>query len=189
MPSFVKSAFKLEDMPDSQRPHVALVGRSNVGKSSLVNALAGQTGLARVSAEPGRTQTLNFYELERSYYLVDLPGYGFARGRQGRRELFTKLITDYLQETKHLRLVFVVIDSRVGPTVLDKDMLTFLKTAEIPFAIIASKIDKLSNSEAAIMKRGLLAEHPEVPIFFHSIKDSKGRGEIRQAIERAVRSA
>ncbi len=188
MPSFIKSVFDLEDMPDSERPHVALVGRSNVGKSSLVNALAGQSGLARVSAEPGRTQTLNFYELERGYFLVDLPGYGFARGRKGRRELFTKLITDYLQETKHLKLVFVVIDSRVGPTELDLGMLQFLKTAEIPFAVIASKIDKLTNSEAAALKRTLAADHPGLQVFYHTIKDSKGRSQIKEAIEKAIRS-
>ncbi len=188
MAEFIKSVFNLADMPDSERPHVALVGRSNVGKSSLVNALGAQPGLARVSSEPGRTRTLNFYELDRTYFLVDLPGYGFARGRQGKRELFTKLITDYLQETKFLKLVFVVIDSRIGPTALDKNMLSFLTAAKIPFAIIASKIDKLSSSETAAIKRILVKDYPDTQIFFHSTKESKGRGEIRRAIALAIRT-
>lgn len=185
-PQFIKSVFKLEDLPADLRPQVALVGRSNVGKSSLVNALGAKQGLARVSREPGRTQTLNFYELEKAYYLVDLPGYGFARGRKGRKEIFTKLITDYLQESASLALVFVVIDGRLGPTKLDEDMLAFLKKANITHAIICSKIDKLKNAEQIDLKRRLAASHPGIEQHFHSVHESKGRGEIRRKIELTV---
>jgi GTP-binding protein len=188
MATFVKSIFNLEDLPDDDRPQVALVGRSNVGKSSLVNALGGQSDLARVSSEPGRTRTINFYQLERRYYLVDLPGYGFARGRIGRREAFTKLITDYLQETIRLKFVIVVIDARLGATALDKKMISFLKEVKMPMAIVASKSDKLTNSEAAAMKRRLAAEFPDIRQFFHSTHDSRGRGEIKRAIELAIRA-
>lgn len=188
MAHFVKSIFNLEDLPDDDRPHVALVGRSNVGKSSLVNALGGQSHLARVSSEPGRTRTINFYQLERWYYLVDLPGYGFARGRVGMREVFTKLITDYLQETIRLKFVLVVIDSRIGATALDKKMIAFLKAAKMPMAIIASKIDKLSSSELAAIKRKLAAEFPDIPQYFHSMHSRKSRGEVKRVIELSIRA-
>lgn len=188
-PRFVKSVFRLEDLPEDIRPQVALVGRSNVGKSSLVNALGGMQGLARVSREPGRTQTLNFYELEKSFYLVDLPGYGFAYGRKGKEEIFTKLITDYLQEAAALTLVFVVIDSRLGPTELDKGMLAFLKKAKVPHQIICSKIDKLTHSEKIALQRELAAAYPGIQQHFHTVNDSKGRGEIRNAIIKAIADA
>jgi GTP-binding protein len=188
-PKFIKSVFNLEDLPADLRPQVALVGRSNVGKSSMVNALGGKQGLARVSREPGRTQTLNFYELDKSYFLVDLPGYGFARGRKGRKEIFLKLITDYLQESASLAIVFVVVDARLGPTPLDVDMLAFLKKADIPHAIICSKTDKLTNSELITLQRQLAKEFPNVAQHFHSVHESKGRGEIRRTIELIVRKA
>src|SRR5690606_32313186 len=97
-PSFLKSVVSLDGLPDDDRPHVVMVGRSNVGKSSLINALAGVKGLARVSAEPGRTQTLNFYSLDKTYYLVDLPGYGYAKTSKAKRVEFAELILNYLRD-------------------------------------------------------------------------------------------
>ncbi len=185
---FLKSVVNLEGLPDDERPHVALAGRSNVGKSSLVNALSGKANLARVSAEPGRTQALNFYDIDPAYYLVDMPGYGFARGQKGKRAELTRLITDYLQRAAQVKLVAVVIDSRIGPTDLDRTMLAFLEKAKLPRVILASKVDKLSNAKFAEMKRTLAKEYPDVPQYYHSTASSKYRGEIRRVFALAAKS-
>jgi GTP-binding protein len=185
--TFLKSATKLEELPADNKPHVALVGRSNVGKSSLLNHLTNQKGLARVSAEPGRTQTINLFNVDSRYYLVDLPGYGFAKTSKAKRQDFAGMLRDYLWQAQQLCLVLLIVDARIGPTDLDRDMLAYLASGKIPVVMIVNKIDKLSNSESINLQRHLEANYPQLPFIPHSNVSGKGRGEILDTIERAVR--
>lgn len=185
--TFLKSATRLEDLPQDSKPHIAMVGRSNVGKSSLINHLSNQKNLARVSAEPGRTQTINLFNVDGRFYLVDLPGYGFAKTSKAKREDFAGMLRDYLWQTEKLKLVLLIIDARIGPTDLDRDMLAYLASGRIPVALIVNKIDKLSNSESIQLQRMLEATYPQINFIPHSNVTGQGRGEIWQTIEQAVR--
>lgn len=185
---FVKSITDLAEVPQGNKPHIALVGRSNVGKSSLVNRLTGQKGLARVSAAPGHTQTLNFYEIDNRYFLVDLPGYGFARSSKAKQAVFADMINDYLTNVKHLALVLLIIDARLGPTDSDKLMHAALVEAQIPTVMILNKIDKLTRAQSLTLMRSLAGTYPEMKLISHSITTSTGRGEILEAIEKAIRA-
>lgn len=179
---FVKSVTSTIDLPFDEKPHVAIVGRSNVGKSSLINHLTQQKGLAHVSASPGRTKTVNLYEIDRAYYLVDLPGYGYARKSQKTRVDFVEMIRSYVRKTKQIRRVLLMIDARLGPTDLDRDMLLFLKTHRVPFTIVANKIDKLSSAKVADLLRALALAYPNAPVVTHSVNSSKDRKSVWDAI-------
>lgn len=185
--TFLKSLTNLEELPADDKPQVAFVGRSNVGKSSLLNNLTGQDGLARVSAEPGRTQAINLFHVDNRYYLVDLPGYGFAKTSKAKREGFGDMIRDYLWHAQALRLVLLIIDARIGPTDLDREMIDYLQSGGIPFCVIANKIDKLSRTEAIRLMKSLEASTPGLHLLFHSNVTGQGLGEIKQTIEQVVR--
>jgi GTP-binding protein len=185
---FLKSAIRAADIPKTTRPQIAMVGRSNVGKSSLINHLAGVKGLAKSSASAGLTQTINLYEMDSRYLLVDLPGYGYSRKQRSQGRGFEDMIGDYLSNAALLRLVLLIIDGRHGFTENDRHAYEQLAGQKIPFAIIFNKIDKVSNSAAAVSMRLIQAEHPDVKCIPHSINSPKGLGEIRDLIERAVRS-
>ncbi len=184
---FLKAVANLADLPETTRPHVAMVGRSNVGKSSFVNAFAGQKDLARVSASPGRTQTINVYQLANTYYLLDLPGYGYAK-HAANREKFATLITDYIEQTAHLALILLVIDARRGLTDLDTEMLNWILEIGKNVVLVVNKSDKLTHQETSVLSRTLATAYPTVPHFFHSIREEGNRGEIRAAIEKAIRN-
>lgn len=184
---FITSVTDLARLPPGDRPHVAMVGRSNVGKSSLINALSGHVGLAKVSAEPGRTHTINVFQIEPTYYLVDLPGYGYARKSAKARETFEELITRYLRDVKQITLVLLVIDCRQGLTESDQKMLYFLKSVRIPVAIIVNKTDKLSRSAQMALLKSVEEANPGIPVFPHSTKDAVSRAGIKQAISETIR--
>lgn len=184
--TFVKSFTRLDDLPDDDKPQVALVGRSNVGKSSLINHLTGVKGLANVSSWPGRTQQFVFFEVKKTYYLVDLPGYGFARRSREARDAFTAMITDYLQRTRMLKLALVVIDARTGPTDLDDAMLRFLEEAKIRHLLVANKTDKLSKNDLRTLEESLRGRHPGLTIFYTSTAGGDARGPLLEAIETAL---
>lgn len=150
---FVAATTRLEDLPRKGKPQVAIVGRSNVGKSSLINHLFQRNDLARVSSTPGRTATVNLYDIGK-VYLVDLPGYGFTKER-GKRVAFADLIMNYLSETPDLKLVLVVIDAYVGPTDMDTEMFGYLHSLQMPLVIIVNKIDKLSKGQASSLLQSL----------------------------------
>lgn len=185
---FFTSTTKLEDLPKYDRPQVAMVGRSNVGKSSLINHLMQQKALARVSAAPGRTKTINLYEIDRRYFLVDLPGYGYAKASKDKRSAFATMIADYLTNTPQLQVVCVVIDAYVGPTELDHEMFQLLHSLGKRMIIIVNKIDKLSKGEAASLILKLSAEYADAQFIPHSIETDKHRGAILEAIEVALRA-
>ncbi|MEY2787835.1 MAG: putative GTP-binding protein EngB, partial [Verrucomicrobiota bacterium] len=146
---FVISATSLDGCPDPDVPEFAFIGRSNVGKSSLINRLTGQTGLAKVSATPGHTKTLNFYLINKDWHLVDLPGYGFAQKNLADRERFEAMIIDYLEQRESLIRVFVLIDSRLPMQKLDRDFVQWLIGADVDFALVFTKVDK---TKPAVLK-------------------------------------
>lgn len=167
------------------RPMVALLGRSNVGKSSLVNALTQSKGLAHVSATPGRTATINVYVVDGIKLLVDLPGYGYAKTSKANRETFETLIFDYLHEANRdsLRLVGLLIDGRIGVTSADRELIEFLEAEELPFVLIPTKVDGLSNNERALMMRKIQTEYPHTEIFPCSAHTKAGLEELRKFFE------
>lgn len=149
----VKSAqFKLAatsptSFPSDSRPQIAFLGRSNVGKSSLLNSLLGVRGLARTSSTPGRTQSINFFLINDEFYFVDLPGYGFAKTSKENRQAWGQLIERYLAETTRLMLSILLVDARHGPTPLDLQMKSWLQHFGLPFLVVSTKADKLSMGE------------------------------------------
>src|SRR5919201_1733412 len=145
---FVKSAFAEAQWPAGGVPEVAFLGRSNVGKSSLINSLLGVKGLARTSSTPGRTQALNFFLINGRFRFVDLPGYGFARAPREVRESWGRLVTDYLAKRDSLVLSIHIVDSRHEPTTLDLQLRRWLLAEGKPFLTVATKSDKLSQNES-----------------------------------------
>jgi GTP-binding protein len=151
---FVSSATRIGQLPDSPA-EVAFAGRSNVGKSSLINALANTKQLARVSNTPGRTQLINLFELAGAGTLVDLPGYGFAKVPGRVRKDWPAMIEGYLLERESLVQVFVLVDGAIGPTPLDVQMLDWLREQAVPHTVVATKLDKVKSSKRAARRREL----------------------------------
>lgn len=155
---FYKSVFKFEECPQLRQPEVAFSGRSNVGKSSLINRITRQNKLARTSNTPGRTQSLNYYNIDDKFYLVDLPGYGFANVPQKVKEEWAELIDNYLHYRENLLGIVQIIDARHKPTKDDKMMVEWLKASGLSFLIAATKVDKISNNKRAKQKRVIYKE-------------------------------
>lgn len=167
--------------PDNEHPEIAFAGKSNVGKSSLINALMNRKSLARTSAQPGKTQTINFYNINSEIYLVDLPGYGYAKVSQEEKAKWGKLIERYLHESKQLKLVFLLIDIRHDPSANDKEMYEWILYQGFKPIIIATKLDKIKRSQVQknlkAIREGLKVEPGTVMIPF-SAETKQGRDEI-----------
>ena len=144
---FIKSASKKDEFIVDELPQIAIVGRSNVGKSSLINLLTNNSKMAKTSSTPGRTRLVNYFNINNQFYLVDLPGYGYHKASKSIANAWDAVMNDYFVENAKLKLVFVLLDSRIEPTELDKQMLDYLATHEIPAVIIMTKTDKISRSE------------------------------------------
>jgi len=144
---FLKSTVRSSDYPKDRRLEFAFLGRSNVGKSSLMNALLGKKRLAKTSSTPGKTQTINFFDVNGRFYFVDLPGYGFAKVPLKVKAKWGRVVNAYLEEREALRLVVLLIDSRHTPSVQDHEVLELLDRAEVPTLLVATKVDKLKRSE------------------------------------------
>lgn len=181
---FVTSSASPEKHPADRLPEIAFLGRSNVGKSSLINALVGQKGLAFTSSTPGRTQTINFYRIDGALYFVDLPGYGYARVPKGVALEWKDLIEQYLQERESLKLSCVILDARRGW--MDKDLVLkqWLEHHGRPYLVIATKTDKLNQSELEHGLRAIRKEGPE-PLPFSAV-NGRGVREIWQAISKTL---
>ena len=151
-------ATRRSQYPTEELPEFLLVGRSNVGKSSFINTVLEKKNLARVSATPGKTQTLNFYLANNSFYLVDVPGYGYASVNKEQQRKFGLMIEEYLEKRAELKRVFMIIDFRLKPTENDVLMYQFLKYYNIPVCVIATKMDKLKNSELVKNKKAIIAK-------------------------------
>jgi GTP-binding protein len=177
---FVVSAGKPEMFPGDRLPEIAFLGRSNVGKSSLINALTGQKGLAFTSSTPGRTQTINFYRVDGKFYFVDLPGYGYARVPPAHLLEWKKLIDAYLQERETLKLSCLILDARRGWMEKDLDLKRWLEHHGRPYLVVATKTDKLNRSELERSLRAIQKEGVELLPF--SALTGRGVREIWQAI-------
>ena len=144
---FIKSIYDLRNLPSSVLSEFVFVGRSNVGKSSLINTICNKKSLAKVGSAPGKTRQLNYFLINEEYYLVDLPGYGYAKVPEQIRAGWRKLVEDYISERENVNMVFVLIDSRHEPTYLDELMVSWLEYYEIPYAIVLTKSDKISKNK------------------------------------------
>ena len=173
-------------LPSSDLPEIAFAGRSNVGKSSLINGLMNRKSLARTSAQPGKTQTINFYNINEAMYLVDLPGYGYAKVSQSEKEKWGKMIERYLRNSAMLKLVFLLIDIRHEPSANDKMMYDWIIYNGYHPVIIATKLDKINRSQiqknVKIVRQGLGMEKDGIIIPF-SAETKQGRDEIWRLIE------
>ncbi len=160
---FLKGVVAMSGMPPADRIEVCFAGRSNVGKSSLINALTGRKGLARASNTPGRTQEINFFTVGEAHYLVDLPGYGFANAPVAVVQKWQKLLKSYLSGRPTLRRVFVLIDARHGAKAVDEEIMGLLDKSAVTFQVVMTKVDKVSKAELAKsleITRASLAKHP-----------------------------
>lgn len=174
-------------IPDNQMPEIAFAGKSNVGKSSLINALMNRKSLARTSAQPGKTQTINFYNINDELYFVDLPGYGYAKVSQQEKEKWGKMVEKYLHRSKVLQAVFLLVDIRHEPSANDRQMYEWIMSNGFHPIVIATKLDKINRSQVArqvkLVKQGLGVEKDTIVIPF-SAETKQGREEIYDLIDR-----
>lgn len=178
-----------KQFPADRLPQIAFSGRSNVGKSSLVNMLLKRKALARVSGEPGKTITVNFYNVDRQMYFVDLPGYGYAKRSPEDKKRWSALTDGYFTKNPNrdaIRLVCQLIDSRIGPTQDDWDMISYLEDTGMPFLLLATKSDKLNRSERNTLCAFLEEHLPDVPYILCSSRDGEGRDLIWQKLYDAL---
>lgn len=173
-------------LPENERPEIAFAGKSNVGKSSLINALMNRKSLARTSSQPGKTQTINFYNINDAMYMVDLPGYGYAKVSQNEKEKWGKMIENYLHASKQLRAVFLLIDIRHEPSANDKQMYDWISYQGYDPIIIATKLDKINRSQiqkqVKLIKNKLQVK-PGTMILPFSAQTKQGRDEIWQVMD------
>ncbi len=185
---FKCSSERLSQIPRDDMRDFAFIGRSNVGKSSLINMLTGNSSLAKVSSTPGKTRLINHFSINREWYLVDLPGYGYARASKSVREKFSKIITSYVTRARKMHFLFVLVDSRLEPQRIDLEFIEMLGENGIPFGVVFTKSDKLSKSQLASSvakyKSTLMEQWDELPpIFITSSEKREGRDEILSFIE------
>lgn len=185
---FVISNSRVEKCPTTGLPEYAFIGRSNVGKSSLINMLTARKGLAMTSQKPGKTQLINHFIINDAWYLVDLPGYGYARLGKDSRDSLRRMIEDYILERKELVLLFVLLDCRHDPQKIDLEFIQWLGEEGVPFALVFTKADKLSKGRLAAnveaYKAKLREEWEELPpIFITSSEERMGRDELLGYIE------
>jgi len=191
---FNVSSPDLKSCPILAMPEIAFIGRSNVGKSSLINLLTERRDLAKVSDTPGKTKLINFFTINSNWSLVDLPGYGFAKVSQQQRFDFNKAVSDYIEKRKFLRHVFVLVDSRLPPQIIDLAFVQWMGTCSVPFTLIFTKTDKETpnrvNNHIALFKQHLGENKIAVPdILTSSTKTKHGRSQILTQIDQALKTA
>ena len=185
---FVISNTDIDKCPKERIPEYAFIGRSNVGKSSLINMLTGRNSLAKTSGKPGKTQLINHFKINDNWFLVDLPGYGYAKVSKKNRSIFAKFIYEYLEKRENLICTFVLVDSRHEPQKIDMLFMEWLGQNQIPFVIIFTKMDKLSSSQLnkniTKYKTEMLKTWEDIPQTFRSSAESGlGKSEILKFIE------
>jgi GTP-binding protein len=184
---FIKSSVKVDQCPSHDKPEYAFIGRSNVGKSSLINMITSRKHLAKTSAKPGKTQLINHFYIDEAWYLVDLPGYGWSKVSRKTRASWGPMIENYLLERKNLACLFVLLDIRLEPQTIDYNFIEWLGEKQIPFSLVFTKADKQSTNQnakiLAIHKKELKLVWEFLPdIFISSSVDHRGRSEILEFI-------
>jgi len=183
---FLKSAFKEPDWPRDSKPEVAFLGRSNVGKSSLINSLLSVRGLARTSSTPGRTQSLNFFQINDQFRFVDFPGFGYAKVPREIKSSWSEMATSYLAKRRQLVLSIHIVDSRHEPTKQDLQLHEWLEESDKPRLIVATKSDKLSNNELRNNLEHIARVLNDDSVMAYSAKSGRGREELWRAIKNAI---
>ena len=191
---FISSSPALKGCPPPKEPEFAFIGRSNVGKSSLINMLINKKGLAKTSSTPGKTKLINHFLINNSWYLVDLPGYGYAKVSKDKRSEFQKSILEYIGKRDTLYCLFVLIDSRIQPQAVDLRFINWLGEGEVPFVIVFTKTDKVSQTECnqnvEEFKKSLSESWDQLPsIIYSSAVNKLGRNEILGSISEAMKKA
>lgn len=186
--TFLQSNTKVDKLPAGNKPEYAFIGRSNVGKSSLINMLTNKRQLAKTSSTPGKTITINHYVINDEWYLVDLPGYGFAQRSKKDREAWKVMLDDYIKNRKNLISMFVLVDSRIEPQKIDLEFINHLGELQMPFTIIFTKVDKIKDAEfqrnLQVYKDKLAEEWEEIPqIIVTSSEKEVGKDEVLNLIE------
>jgi len=189
--TFLKSSVQMDQLPTDNLPEFAFIGRSNVGKSSLINMLTAKNELAKTSGNPGKTQTINHFTINKEWYLVDLPGYGFARVSQDKRGEWKQMIYNYLTQRTNLINIFVLVDLRLDPQKSDLDFINEIGSQGIPLSIVFTKSDKISKTAVGVnsekFKAAVLESWEELPPIFTTSSEKKlGREEILNYIEKCI---
>lgn len=185
---FICSNTKVDKLPPADKPEHAFIGRSNVGKSSLINMLTGKRKLAKTSQTPGKTQLINHFLIDDTWYMVDLPGYGYARASKKNRRSWEGFITDYLERRKSLQCLIVLIDSRLPPQAIDLEFVNWIGSRGIPFVLVFTKADKQSRQKTIqniqLFEKEMLKTWENVPdIFITSAEKQQGREELLDFID------
>ena len=185
--TFIKSCPNRNEKPQAQKPEVLIVGRSNVGKSSLINALTQKKKLAFTSSKPGHTRLLNYYDIDNKFYLVDAPGYGYAKGGIDLDRLFAEMMSSYFDNNSDLRLVLILLDARRELSEDDLEIVEYVKENNIPFALVITKYDKVNQKEKSALNRylkemGLSNEQ----VFYTSILKNDSLSLLKKGIENSL---
>jgi GTP-binding protein len=188
---FIISNTEVSKCPTDGLPEFAFIGRSNVGKSSLINMLTGKKNLAKTSGTPGKTQLINHFLINEKWYLVDLPGYGYAKSAKSNRSKWEKFIAEYLAKRQVLQNTFVLLDARLEPQKIDLEFMTWCGERQLPFSMVFTKIDKLSSSalqkNLAAYKKEMLKQWEEMPpVFTTSSESSFGKEPLLQYIDKII---
>lgn len=184
---FIKSSKDVKDCPEPTLPEYAFIGRSNVGKSSLINMICGKKGLAKTSGTPGKTQLINHFLVNENFYIADLPGYGFAKISKETRARWEKMIMNFLLKRTNLMNTFVLVDSRIEPQAIDLEFITWMGIKQIPLSVVFTKTDKLKEKEMIRnieeFKKAMLENWDELPaMLISSSETKKGKEEILEFI-------
>ena len=183
---FITSIYNASEFPKESLPEVVLCGRSNVGKSSFINSLFNRKNLAKISSTPGKTKSINYYNIDSQFYIVDLPGYGYAKTSQTERKKWGKLISDFLASSNHIQLTVHLLDSRHHPTELDAKLNEMLQSLNLPYIVLLNKSDKLKQSEYSKSVMKAIESFPELVLnenlFFFSTVKGTGNRQIKKLL-------
>ena len=183
---FIKSVYDLSALPKSELPQLILCGRSNVGKSSFINSIFNRKSLAKTSSTPGKTRSINFYNVEDLFFLVDLPGFGYAQTSLKEREKWGKLISKYIIETERIKHAFHLVDCRYEPTGLDIQLNTWLKNAKKNYTVILNKVDKLKQSQINKTISSTLSFFPELELNNNLFLYSSSTGKWKKPLQKRI---
>ena len=185
--TFLKSCPTRKEKPQDNKPEVLIVGKSNVGKSSLINALCNKKKMAFTSSKPGHTRLLNYYDIDGKFYIVDAPGYGYAKGRLDLDRLFAQMMESYFDNNNELKLVLILLDARRELSQDDQEIIVFVRQSDVSYFIVVTKYDKVNQKEKAALNKHLANEgFSKEQIFFTSSLNNDGLNLLKKGIEKSI---